>query len=92
MFDDENCNYEIHVEEEVTGECVAEKSEVETLDGCVVLWVISWLNQETVADFVNGFTSKVMMKRVKIQDTYLIFDLCFDFSFKSRPWAAQAGD
>jgi hypothetical protein len=70
---------------------LVEKSEVEIPDGCAVLWVISWPNQGSVADFVNGFTKNVM-ERVKIQDTYMIFDRYFDFSIKIGTPAARAGD
>ena len=43
---------------------LVKKSEVYTLDGCVILW----LNQGTEEDFVNGFTRNVL-KRVINQDT-----------------------
>jgi len=95
MFDDEDkmriatTKSTLKTKRQVTfSQRLVEKSEVEILDGCAILWIINWPNQGTVADFVNGFTRNVM-RRVASQDTYLIFDRYFDFSIKSGTWQLE---
>ena len=58
---------------------VTEKTEVEILDGCAVLWVIHWPNIGTVADFAEGF-EKYVLKRLANSGVFLIFDCYFEYS------------
>ena len=51
------------------------------LDGCAILWTISWPKKETVNDYINNFKSH-LGERLKITDVHLVFDRYFDHSIK----------
>ena len=48
--------------------------EVTLLDGCALLWNVSWPAKETVRDFVNKFVSS-LLKFLESSDTYFVFDI-----------------
>ena len=43
------------------------------LDGCAVLWVVSWPTAGTVQDYLDRFRT-YLHKRLKTSDVYLVFD------------------
>ena len=64
--------------------------EVTLLDGCALLWNVSWPAKGTVRDFVNKFVSS-LRKFLESSDTYLVFDRYKDNSIKSVTRKARSG-
>ena len=60
---------------------VAIPSDVVVLDGCAVLWCISWPSNGTVQDFIESFW-KYILAKLAFSDVYLIFDRYFEYSIK----------
>ncbi len=48
-------------------------TEARFLDGCTVLWVVSWPESGTVQDFLDNFR-RYLDDLVTTSDVYLIFD------------------
>ena len=60
------------------------------LDGCAILWVISWPTAGTVEDFIMNILSYIF-KQMKQCDIYLIFDRYYDDSIKYATRNSRAG-
>ena len=53
--------------------CRLLKPEVVVIDGCAIIWVITWPSSGTVRDYCNAFCSYIL-KRLDLSDIYLIFE------------------
>ena len=60
------------------------------LDGCAILWVMSWPVHGTVQDYIRKFVDYISLKLVN-GDTYLIFDRYYDNSIKDITRTSHAG-
>jgi len=60
------------------------------VDGCAMLWVIQWPSKGTVEDYVQNLLS-YLRDKLKICDTYLVFDRYYDNSIKKVTRTARAG-
>ena len=65
--------------------------DVTLLDGCALLWVVSWPAKGTVEDFVKKFVS-TLLKFLDSSDTYLVFDRYRDNSIKSVTRNARSSE
>ena len=61
------------------------------LDGCALLWVVSWLATETVEDFVLKFISTLNSYLIS-SDTFLVFDRYNNNSIKSATRISRMGN
>ena len=68
------------------------KPEVVVIDGCAIMWVITWPSAGTVRDYCNAFCSYIL-KRLDKSDVYLIFDRYNEDSIKkdTRQSRAKSG-
>ena len=55
--------------------------EVTIIDGCALLWVISWPSQGVVQDYIDNFIHYIKQKLAK-GDVYLVFDRYNEYSIK----------
>ena len=51
------------------------------LDGCEILWVVSWPDKGTVEGYLNNFW-RYLLEKSKIADVFLVFDRYYDESIK----------
>ena len=70
---------------------LASKFPYTVIDGTAVLWLIHWPENGTAKDFIDNFTSYVLIK-MDDSDVYLVFDRYRDYSIKSATRMARGDD
>ena len=60
------------------------------IDGCAMLWLIQWPSKGTVMDYVENLLA-YLRNKLKICNTYLVFDRYYNNSIKQVTRTARAG-
>ena len=68
---------------------VAGGANVSVLGGSAILWVVQWLTNGSVKDYIANFKYAIE-KRLRIEDVYLIFNRYYDYSTKSVTRGSRA--
>ena len=66
---------------EITARSATNDADAIFLDGCAILWVVSWPDKGTVEDYLNNFR-RYLLKKSKIADMFLVFHRYYDESIK----------